>query len=345
MSATRFAVPSTATPAVQRPPRTAADDRNQAQPGTSYPRISHGGTAEPTAAPADNAARDVLTVPSLSVVQIRSLPGRIDHRPITPAIPSGSTTLLVIRTGHATLWSPGGGPRRLTPADTTVITGDSAITFTTSQQFDGYVIAINTSSITTMGVWIPPVGIHRIDQSALSRAIVGLLQPLSGRPLSGRTVEALAVQRAVMDLAAGLLSALDNDPHHLARPHDAVLRAAATFIAANNGNPALSSAMIAAAAGVSNRQLQRVLAGAGTTVAGELMRSRLERAVAILSDAGGTAVPLQRVAEQVGFGSISRLRRAFATEYGMTPSSYRIAVNSGFSPEPRRSSAPNPDAN
>lgn len=307
---------------------------------TSAVPPSHRGETGPLAVVEGSLIRDSLSFGCLNATRIRSFPGRTDRRPLSPLTAIGTTKLILVKAGQLTLWSPGGGPRRLAAATATVIAGDGEITLTTSDQFDGYIVAVDTASLTAMGVSVPSGGVHRADQSALAVAIISLLQPLITHPPRSRSIEALAVQRALMDLTAGLLSAIDDTQQSSAKPHDSVLFAASSFIAANNGNSALSSAMIARASGVSNRQLQRILAEAGTTVASELMRSRLERAVAVLSDRTRAMVPLQRLAEQVGFGSISRLRRAFATEYGVTPSQYRVAAQSGAAPSARRRSEP-----
>lgn len=88
------------------------------------------------------------------------------------------------------------------------------------------------------------------------------------------------------------------------------------------GEP-LSVADIAAHAMMSRRSLARHFrAQTGTTPQRWLLAQRVERARELLET---TSLPLTRVAEATGFGSLETLRHHFVRQVGTTPSAYRAA--------------------
>ncbi|GAA2573398.1 MULTISPECIES: GlxA family transcriptional regulator [Streptomyces] len=88
------------------------------------------------------------------------------------------------------------------------------------------------------------------------------------------------------------------------------------------GEP-LSLADIAAHAMMSRRSLARHFrAQTGTTPLRWLLAQRVQRARELLET---TSLPLTRVAEATGFGSLETLRHHFTRQVGTTPSAYRAA--------------------
>lgn len=88
------------------------------------------------------------------------------------------------------------------------------------------------------------------------------------------------------------------------------------------GEP-LNLADIAAHAMMSRRSLARHFrAQTGTTPLRWLLAQRVQRARELLET---TALPLARVAEACGFGSVETLRHHFTRQVGTTPSAYRAA--------------------
>ncbi|MDI3423834.1 GlxA family transcriptional regulator [Streptomyces luteolus] len=86
-------------------------------------------------------------------------------------------------------------------------------------------------------------------------------------------------------------------------------------------NEPLSVADIAAHAMISRRSLSRHFrAQTGTTPLRWLLVQRVQRARELLET---TALPLTRVAEETGFGSVEALRHHFSRQVGTTPSAYR----------------------
>lgn len=104
------------------------------------------------------------------------------------------------------------------------------------------------------------------------------------------------------------------------RRHRAVLRAAQSYVRAAYSDPDLSLAEVAAAAGSSARQLQRIFQEeAGEDFRSYLVQVRMERAVEFLSRTPDP-LPVYRVAPQVGYRQASGLRQAFKRVYGYNPS-------------------------
>ncbi len=94
------------------------------------------------------------------------------------------------------------------------------------------------------------------------------------------------------------------------------LVAALSAMQANLAEP-LPRTALAAAAGVSLRQLERLFARhVGRTVGQEYLRLRLDAAMRLLRE---TALPRVEVAVACGFEDASHFSRAFRTRFGMTP--------------------------
>ena len=99
------------------------------------------------------------------------------------------------------------------------------------------------------------------------------------------------------------------------------MRAVIAWIAAHSHDD-LSVPALARRAGMSERNFSRVFAQeTGVSVAQFVLASRLDRAKALLET---TSLPLDRVAERSGLGSIDSLQRLFRARVGVTPSDYRM---------------------
>jgi AraC-like DNA-binding protein len=106
--------------------------------------------------------------------------------------------------------------------------------------------------------------------------------------------QAAADEGAVLDLVAVLAGGGKAG-------RTAALRAAAYgYIEDHLADPALGAAQIAAAAGISERHLSRVLAAGGTTVPSLVRSRRLEVAYGMLANGGP---PVAEVAARCGFTS------------------------------------------
>jgi AraC-like DNA-binding protein len=139
-----------------------------------------------------------------------------------------------------------------------------------------------------------------------------------------------ADEAAVLDLVA-VLAAARGAGHRADRGADrtAALRAAAYgFIEDHLADPGLGAAQIAAAIGVSERHLSRVLAAGGTTVPRLVRSRRLEFAYALLAGSGlaekGPAVA--EVAARCGFTSATYFSHAFRERFGRRAGEVRRAA-------------------
>jgi AraC-like DNA-binding protein len=86
-------------------------------------------------------------------------------------------------------------------------------------------------------------------------------------------------------------------------------------------DPALSATVLANLAGVSPRQLSRILSGGGYTLPVLLLELRLELAMRVLLSERGQQMKISDVATYCGFSSLPHFSRAFRAHYGFSPSS------------------------
>jgi AraC-like DNA-binding protein len=94
-------------------------------------------------------------------------------------------------------------------------------------------------------------------------------------------------------------------------------------VAERAAEPNLRAEDIAAAHGISVRQVHRVYAARDTTLGSELMRLRLDRAHAMLRDPRFRSVPVEEVARRCGFPDPRHFRRRFRLHFDMSPAALR----------------------
>jgi AraC-like DNA-binding protein len=143
-----------------------------------------------------------------------------------------------------------------------------------------------------------------------------------------------ADEGAVIDLVAVLTAgrgAGRGTGHRADRGADrtAALRAAAYgFIEDHLADPGLGAAQIAAAIGVSERHLSRVLAAGGTTVPRLVRSRRLECAYAMLAGPTGPSLApsVAEVAARCGFTSAAYFSHAFRERFGLRAGEVRRAA-------------------
>ncbi|SDP82041.1 AraC-type DNA-binding protein [Arthrobacter sp. ok909] len=95
--------------------------------------------------------------------------------------------------------------------------------------------------------------------------------------------------------------------------------AAKAFIAQRFRDPRLSAAQIAAAVGISERQLSPIFAGEGISVARFILNERLEAARRSASAPNAARQPLGQLAASLGFSSQAHFSRAYKDRFGITP--------------------------
>ncbi|MBM0123164.1 helix-turn-helix domain-containing protein [Pimelobacter simplex] len=137
--------------------------------------------------------------------------------------------------------------------------------------------------------------------------------------LVGRSVAAdlrvPADERAVLELVSVLATGSRGS---LALAHRAAARA---YIDDHLTDPALSAVDVAAGAGISERQVSRIFADAGTSVPRQILARRLDLAHALL--ASGTGERTVDVAARCGFASASYFSQAFRRRFGVSAGEVR----------------------
>ncbi len=130
------------------------------------------------------------------------------------------------------------------------------------------------------------------------------------------------VEQSAMDLLRLLISGETPDAGvgHLA--------AAKSYIDRSLRDPQLSAGEVAAAVGISERQLSRVFAQDGTSLSRFVRDRRLQLARGILADPG-TAVTIGRLATELGFASHTYFSRVFKEHFGVTPLQLRQDTATG----------------
>jgi AraC-like DNA-binding protein len=90
-------------------------------------------------------------------------------------------------------------------------------------------------------------------------------------------------------------------------------------------DPSLDVGSLSRTLGVSPRTLHAAVSAGGETFAAMVRRRRLERAAALLADAGSRAT-ITEIAASVGFDGSSSFSRAFRREFGRAPTDVRRAA-------------------
>ncbi len=102
------------------------------------------------------------------------------------------------------------------------------------------------------------------------------------------------------------------------------------YIAEHLGDPNLDPRAVAEAHFMSTRQLHRLFAAHGQTVAQYIRRERLERCRRELADARQTAPTITEISRRWGFPDLASFSRAFRSTYRTTPTAYRARHSSGL---------------
>ncbi|MDQ0678825.1 AraC-like DNA-binding protein [Arthrobacter pascens] len=146
----------------------------------------------------------------------------------------------------------------------------------------------------------------------------GALASSLGAALSGRATDWDDLEKTALELLAVILGAGAGPAGHLA--------AAQAFIAAQCADPRLSAGRVAAAVGISERQLSRILAEAGTSVPGAILDARLKAVRQQLHSPEAARMPLGTLALQQGFASPTHFSRSYKEKFGISPLQDRRTV-------------------
>jgi AraC-like DNA-binding protein len=124
----------------------------------------------------------------------------------------------------------------------------------------------------------------------------------------------------VQDLVAiALTPHLATDGSGLSALTHARLNAAFNYITAHFHEPGLDVSTVARDQRISPRYLQRLIETTGTTFTAHVTELRLQRAVALLTEARDDGRRISDIALQAGFSDISHFNRLFRGRFGDTP--------------------------
>ena len=156
------------------------------------------------------------------------------------------------------------------------------------------------------------------DQQALTRLVnIALKQIEAGDGQSGSNSS--VVKKSWSEIEEEAFSLLHNVLGGAPSSEDGIIAAAKNHIELNIGDRDLGPGKIAAAVGISERQLSRIFAEADTTVGRYVLQQRLGFAKAALSSREQDVVSVGEIGKRFGFASPSHFSRTFRERYGLTP--------------------------
>jgi AraC family transcriptional regulator, positive regulator of tynA and feaB len=146
------------------------------------------------------------------------------------------------------------------------------------------------------------------------------------------------VRNQALDLiAVSFAKAMDRDVPRVSSARALVLVNVRAAIEARLTDPMLDSDTVAAAAGVSVRYANAVLAEAGTSIMRLIRARRLERCRRALQDPTQAIRAISEIAYGWGFSDMTHFSRSFRAAFGLLPSEYRRLAKCDGTRLPRQS--------
>lgn len=140
------------------------------------------------------------------------------------------------------------------------------------------------------------------------------LATVAGNALSGRHAAWETLEEMLIGLIAELLTDGSADGH---------LAAAEAFILAHYHRRELSASGIAAAIGLSERQISRVFAASGRSTPQAILDARLKGAQQLLATETLSAISMSELATRCGFSSQAQFSRSYRARFGIAPLRHR----------------------
>jgi AraC-like DNA-binding protein len=172
-----------------------------------------------------------------------------------------------------------------------------------------------------------------VGSSALYRMVTGHISQLSRDPaaITGDP-SAAAVAAASIDLARALLVSAARSGRHARQVFaETLMTRIRAFTRLHLADPDLGPEVIAAAHGISTRQLYKLCNDAGLSLEQWIINERLQQVRHELTQPHRQHIPIAAVARGWGFRDPTHFTRRFKARYGMTPSEYRRSAASGRS--------------
>ena len=166
-------------------------------------------------------------------------------------------------------------------------------------------------------------------ESGLMSAFLAILPAHAGG--LGRMAQEIAKEQALDLLALSLASVIERRGPRVSRARSLVLLKVRAAIEARLTDPTLDASMVAAAAGISIRYANAVLAEDDTSITRLIQAKRLERCRRALQDPLQAHRTVSEIAYGWGFSDMTHFGRRFRAIYGLLPSEYRTLANRGSS--------------
>jgi AraC-like DNA-binding protein len=284
-----------------------------------------------------------LQLPDVRLARVRACAHAVERTPeVISRCPADSVAIYLTLRGDASFASAD-GTRDLRPGDALVCATDRPFARGFTRGLEELVVTVPSAAL------FRRAGISRVSKPATtSFAAGGGTASGAPRPLPGTGQYARALARltgratgpgptpppdedTVLDLVAVLAA---GQGAARATAHRA---AACCHIEEHLTNPGLSADQIAAAVGISERQLSRVFAADGTSVPRHILTRRLQLAYSILAAPAPAQVPARGgadetvadVAARCGFTSANYFSHAFRQHFGLRAGDLRRRLTQG----------------
>jgi AraC-like DNA-binding protein len=210
------------------------------------------------------------------------------------------------------------GTHSLRPGDVLVCETDRPFTRGFKRGLEELVVKVDRSTLAASNAMVslrePVIASFRDDGA--SDQCARALAKITGR--ATRSEHSLpADERTVLDLIAALAGG------RVAAPATAHRAAARSYIEEHLTDPSLGAEQLAAAIGISERQLSRVFAADGTSIPRHILSRRLHLAYSILSCDQSNTGTVADIAVRCGFTSVTYFSHAFRQRFGHRASDIR----------------------
>lgn len=253
-----------------------------------------------------------LNLPTLHLARVRGTPHLVerDHRHIAGHPADGVVAYFILRgAGH---FNHRGGREALSAGHGILCDVDQPFSRDLSAGIDELAVKIPRATLKaltgTPNLAAPRVfsfrgtAPHATHAAALAQAV--------GGAVSGNALEWDALEQCIVDLLGHLLGNAGSGAGHVS--------AAEAFIAAHFADACLSAGRLAAAVGISERQLSRLFADSGRSVPQAILEARLTAAREFMASPEHAATPLSEVAARHGFAAQAHFARSYRAHFSTT---------------------------
>jgi len=267
-----------------------------------------------------------LNLPTLQLARVRGTPHVVerDHRHIAEHPADGVVAYFILRgTGH---FNHRGGREGLSAGQGILCDVDQPFSRDLSAGVDELAVKFPRATLKeltgTSNLAGPQVFSFRGTAPGATHA--GVLAQIIGGAMSGDAFEWDALEQRVVALLGHMLGNAGSPMSHVS--------AAEAFIASYFAAPGLSAGRLAAAVGISERQLSRLFAESGCSVPQAILEARLQGARDFMASPEHATTPLSEVAARNGFASQAYFARSYRAHFNTTPSRDRkeLLAAAGF---------------